>query len=217
MQTSIAITTAACVNSPSFARRLAGFGPVICAMSAWLAIGVFSAKSAGAGPPTPSIPPLYHPLNDSSARVVMGFGAQWIANGCDNQRKLHAGVDLEATKGKAVYAMEAGTIRASFTTTEWKGCLVIEHSDANGNKYTTVYWHIDASVTSGKVTRGQKIGTVADIPGNTHLHVGLRTVPYDYKPQVNTDTGVPAQRGALPRTKGCADGNQWPEYFRRPL
>lgn len=163
----------------------------------------------------PSIPALFHPTN-GVGNVILPFGAEWkwtpATSMCDGKFKRHAGVDIggAAVAGTAVYAAYDGTVKIKFvdTTGGWKGCVVIEHSDSKGNKFTTTYWHLNYSV-GATVKKGEKIGTIADLGGKTtnHLHYGLRAAPYS----------AVAQRGALPYTMPCNGDPQFPEWFLRGL
>ncbi len=160
----------------------------------------------------PSIPALFHPTN-GVGNVILAFGTEWkwATSTCDGKYKRHAGVDIggAAVAGTAVYAAFDGTVKIKFVDTKgWKGCVVIEHSDSKGNKFTTTYWHINYSVGT-TVKKGDKIGEIADLGGLTtnHLHYGLRAAPYS----------AVAQRGALPYTMACDGDPQFPEWFLRGL
>jgi murein DD-endopeptidase MepM/ murein hydrolase activator NlpD len=127
--------------------------------------------SAGAeaqtAPARPSIPQLSHPTG-GVGNVIGPFGAQWIEKGCDGQWKRHTGVDIggKAVAGTPVYAVYDGVVKIKFTDKKWKGCLVIEHSDARGVPFTSTYWHVDYPAKLGsKVKQGQQIGTIADLGG----------------------------------------------------
>jgi murein DD-endopeptidase MepM/ murein hydrolase activator NlpD len=144
---------------------------------------------------------------DRGAKIALGYGADWLDNGCDGKKKRHTAIDIKVGKGRPVYAGEAGKVVVVGSDPTWKGWVTIEHS--SGGKFTTVYWHISPSVKTGQaVSRGQKIGVVADMGSNTHLHFGVRDAAYS-----NT-----ANRGALPRNKACGTSDpQFPERFKNPL
>ena len=151
-----------------------------------------------------TIPPLRWPTVRET-NVIADWCANWVKNGCDGYPKCHAGIDIGVGKDSPVYAAEDGTVKWVGSDPTWKGWVTIEHS-VGGAVFTTVYWHINPSVKKGQtVTRGQQIGTVADMVG-AHLHFGVRLGRYD-----NT-----SDRGALPRTKDCSDGPKFPEKFVKP-
>lgn len=138
------------------------------------------------------------------------FGDDWKFNRCSKSscKKWfkHVGVDLSAKKGKEVYFQKDGTVKQSFKDGEWKYCVVIE----SGSK-TYVIWHIDSvAVKVGKSYKAPfKIGKVADLGTNTHIHVGQRNAKYN---------STYSSKGALP---GCnhrtpKDLDQYPEKFVYP-
>ncbi len=104
-------------------------------------------------------------------------------------------------------AAQGGVVKVVGADPAWKGWVTIEHQNSRGARYTTVYWHLSkVSVKAGQtVKRGQQIGTVADLGGNTHLHFGVRDAAYS-----NT-----SNRGGLPVT-ACTDYPAWPESFKDP-
>ena len=156
----------------------------------------------------PPIPTLKWPLAGQviDRQVLLEFGDIWTWTYCEGLPKKHAGVDLKATKGEDVYAPEAGTVKAVLSDSghpEWKYCVTIEHSG-----FTTVCWHIDPLVNVGDtVTRGQIIGTIANLGTNTHLHFGIRSGNYS-----NDVSNV----GALPQTD-CGGYPAFPEQFVDPM
>ena len=130
------------------------------------------------------------------------FGADWDGSG-GGQVKIHSGTDLPAVAGEAVYAAHAGTVAAvPDGGTTWAKAVTLESAEG----YTTVYWHVDPLVGNGAtVELGDKIATVADLGGDTHLHFGFRRAPYS-----NT-----SNRGALPQQE-CAGDPPFPELFEDP-
>lgn len=164
-----------------------------------------------------NIPQLSWPC--SARGITLYFGYDWssYATKCTNLQWKHTGIDINASAGSDVYAAEAGTVKVSQSSnSDWKDFVTIEHKDSQGNKYTTVYWHLKNRkvFTSGNtktVTRGQKIAEVADMGSNTHLHFGVRNASYS-----NT-----SNRGGLPTTKCSASGmtsaDVWQANFVNPL
>jgi murein DD-endopeptidase MepM/ murein hydrolase activator NlpD len=162
------------------------------------------------------IPRLAWPTLSTLNNITLGFGADWVVKkGCDDKWKKHTGIDISAPDrdpkkvvGAPVYAAEQGKVIVVGNDPDWKGWVTIEHIDRNGQKFTTVYWHINPSVRVGQtVKRGQQIGTIANMT-SPHLHFGVRNAPYSNV----------ANRGALPATKSCGkDDPQFPEKFENPL
>jgi murein DD-endopeptidase MepM/ murein hydrolase activator NlpD len=88
--------------------------------------------------------------------------------------KLHAGVDIGASSGTAIYAAAAGTVVLAQDYGSYGNCVMINH----GNGYTTLYGHMSSiAVSDGQtVTQGQTIGYVGatgDVTG-PHLHFEVR-------------------------------------------
>jgi murein DD-endopeptidase MepM/ murein hydrolase activator NlpD len=88
--------------------------------------------------------------------------------------KLHAGVDIGASSGTAIYAAADGTVVLAQDYGSYGNCVMINH----GNGYTTLYAHMSSiAVSDGQtVTQGQTIGYVGatgDVTG-PHLHFEVR-------------------------------------------
>lgn len=165
-----------------------------------------TAKRATSGPAAAAIPPLRWPLPGApdDRRVLLGFGEDWVHGYCEGMVKIHTGIDVVATKGEDICAAEAGEVRWIGSTgghPEWKYGIVIQHSD-----FTTLYWHVDLAVDVGDmVAKGERIGVVADLGENTHLHFGVRLASY-------SEISI---RGALPQTE-CGGDPAFPERFVDP-
>lgn len=145
---------------------------------------------------------------DPKARISTGFGDDWVAKGCDGLLKRHCAIDISVRKGRPVYAAEFGWVVMVGTDPTWKSWITVNHTDWQSRAYTTVYWHVNPQVKIGdQVSKGQRIGTVADMGLNSHLHFGIRNAPYSNI----------ANRGALPRSK-CkpSDDPKFPEFFVDP-
>lgn len=151
---------------------------------------------------------LTFPLSGTLAdrTVNLSFGADWPDGECDGLIKKHAGVDISAVKGESVYVAKLGIVRAIVDGgTQWEKAVTIEHTSSNP-VFTTVYWHIDPTVTVGQtVISGQIIGNIADLGDNTHFHFGVRMSAYSNI----------SNRGALPQTD-CGGDPAFPEYFIDP-
>lgn len=154
----------------------------------------FSARAQAA-----SIPQLSWPC--SARGINLAFDGDWpytTIDSCKNLVWRHTGIDINASAGSDVYAAEAGTVKISKSSgSKWKDYIVLEHKDSQGNKYTTVYWHLNRKISVNQsVTRGQKIAVVANMGGGnmgTHLHFGIYNAEYDKSPR--------SIRGGLPTTK----------------
>lgn len=138
--------------------------------------------------------------------VNLGFGANWI-NSCGGYIKRHTGTDVQAWSPEAVYAAEAGVVKAAQTDAQWGGWVTIEHTPSGESPFTTVYWHITPNVSVNQsVSEGQWIGNVANLGADTHFHFGVRTGYYSNI----------SNRGGLPQTY-CNGDPAYPEYFINPL
>lgn len=93
-------------------------------------------------------------------------------------RKGHHGIDLALAGTHEIYAVAAGTVTKSYTSSSYGECVMIKH-EIDGQTYESVYAHLrkgSRAVKEGQtVKQGQKIG----IMGNTgdssgqHLHFEL--------------------------------------------
>ena len=88
--------------------------------------------------------------------------------------KLHAGVDIRASYGTAVWASEGGTVILAGWNGGYGNCVMINHGDG----YTTLYGHMSSiSVSVGQtVNQGQTVGYVGSTGNSTgpHLHFEVR-------------------------------------------
>lgn len=152
-------------------------------------------------------PVLRWPLVGAGDRPVnLPFGADWVAS-CGGQVKLHTGSDFQAVATEWVFAAHAGTVTSVVDATSdgWAFAVTLESTEL-GAVFTTVYWHIDPLVSLGEaVSRGDPVGRVANLGGNTHFHLGFRVGPYENF----------SNRGALPQAV-CEGDPAFPEHFRDP-
>ena len=83
----------------------------------------------------------------------------------------HRGLDLAATRGSPVLAVEGGAV----THSGWvagRGTVTVEHADGLRSTYEPV----TAEVTVGaRVVAGQRLGVLAALPGSTPGHCGVRS------------------------------------------
>ena len=89
--------------------------------------------------------------------------------------KLHAGCDVGASYGSAIYAAASGTVILASWNGGYGNCVMINH----GNGYTTLYGHMSSiAVSVGQtVSMGQTIGYVGSTGNSTgpHLHFEVRS------------------------------------------
>lgn len=143
--------------------------------------------------------------NIKNRQVNLAFGSTWV-NSCAGYMKRHAGVDLRAIRGEKVYAAFDGWVRASQLDASWGGWVTIDHAPAHTFLLTSVYWHIIPSVSVNTwVSKGQQIGTIADLGSSTHFHFGLREASYSNV----------SNAGALPQAS-CGGYPAFQEYFINP-
>ncbi len=88
--------------------------------------------------------------------------------------RLHAGCDVGASYGTAIWAAAGGTVISAGWNGGYGNCVMINH----GNGYTTVYGHMSRiAVSYGQtVSMGQVIGYVGSTGNSTgpHLHFEIR-------------------------------------------
>lgn len=153
------------------------------------------------------------PLSTSySSRVItQGFGVDWsTGTRCPTPNgpiKKHNGVDYVASAGSTVYAAYDGTVKALPSQAPYGSAIVLEHTKSDGNKFTTVYWHVNSYVGVGSVvTKGYPIGSIYDQGGNTHFHFGIRNSAYS-----SNSSGT----GSLP-VNNCDVYPAFPDAFVNP-
>ena len=89
--------------------------------------------------------------------------------------KFHAGVDIGAQSGQAIYAADSGSVAVSTYNDSYGNYVLINH----GNGNSTLYAHMSSTaVSSGQsVSKGQVIGYVGSTGWSTgpHLHFEIRS------------------------------------------
>ncbi|MBC7223990.1 MAG: M23 family metallopeptidase [Anaerolineae bacterium] len=146
------------------------------------------AKSGG------PVPRLLYYRGRLPADALKGTGTYvWPLRGWITQRfrKGHPGLDIGASKGTPVRAVDSGfAVQSAWDDTGYGHCIVIDH----GNGVRTRYAHLSAyHVSAGEsVTQGQIIGEVGDTGKATgpHLHLeiivqGVRKDPLQYLPPLD--------------------------------
>ncbi|WP_324193783.1 peptidoglycan DD-metalloendopeptidase family protein [Nocardia otitidiscaviarum] len=93
----------------------------------------------------------------------------------------HHGVDLAAPSGTPIFAAADGRVVAAGPASGFGGWVVIDHLDAKGNRYSTVYGHMylpQIYVKVGDVVRaGQHIADVGNAGESTGPHLHFELVP----------------------------------------
>lgn len=89
--------------------------------------------------------------------------------------KFHAGVDIGAQRGQAIYAADTGVVATAATNDSYGNYVLINHGGGNA----TLYAHMSSmAVSAGQnVTKGQVIGYVGSTGWSTgpHLHFEIRS------------------------------------------
>lgn len=125
--------------------------------------------------------PIIFPMETKPVcELINGFGGKSKARGAGN----HEGIDIGATEGQAIYAVETGILYREFSgDASGLGWGLLSHSDV---KYR--YFHLsrlEPGLAEGDlVDQGQVIGYVGDTgnaaKGGYHLHFEIRPGPeYD--------------------------------------
>ena len=113
--------------------------------------------------------------------VTSGFGWRDLWGKAD----FHCGVDVQARAGTAVLAVTGGHV--TFTRSAGRNGGVVIYD--RGRQYT--YWHVEPArnLREGqRVRKGQRIGTLANWGGNTHLHYALYLTGNDDSPNARKTT-----------------------------
>lgn len=154
----------------------------------------------------------------------LSFGSDWGLgeSACQGLSMKHVGADIPAPVGTQVFACEDGFVKEILTPNQtggWASAIVMEHNQLNGNKYTSVYWHVTPvsvpnvnTVAVGDfVPKGYQIATIANISprSGSHLHFGIRLGAYQ--------AGL-SNKGSLPSpTAKCTELPSFPDLFINPF
>jgi len=119
-----------------------------------------------------------YPLPDT-ATVLLGYG--WQVNAAQDDVEFHSGVDLEATTGTPVLAVDAGVVAFAGEQGSYGKLVVINHSDGLQSRYAQLetiqvsvgqqVGHGDPIATSGQTGDQADPQTGAALP---HLHFEIR-------------------------------------------
>jgi murein DD-endopeptidase MepM/ murein hydrolase activator NlpD len=92
--------------------------------------------------------------------------------------RFHAGIDIGAAYGTAVWAADEGTVVYAGAATGYGTLVLISHGTVNGQDITTGYAHMSQLLVSvgQHVSRGQQVGAVGNEGNSTgpHLHFEVR-------------------------------------------
>ncbi len=110
-------------------------------------------------------------------KVTHGFGRPWNA---DRTKRIHNGIDLQASSGTSVYATYDGKVLGTGSYTGWGEWIVVGHDQQNDGAYgwTSLYLHVTSKVKKDdQVFAGDKIAEVAALSTGDHFHFGIRLGP----------------------------------------
>lgn len=175
------------------------------------------------------LPLLKWPLEGKQDDYKSGiaYGIKVKKDSCGGFSKVHVGRDIvpgngENMAGTRVFSLQDGIIRKVFNAAspyvDGDGGVVIEHRDLKGQKFTSIYQHLNLKyeIREGEmVNMGQELGQVSMRPDGAHLHLGIRRGEFDEI----------CLRDALPDAKvedcDCfSAGNidaEFPEFFVNPM
>lgn len=117
---------------------------------------------------------VYWPMAPGTFDITSGFS--WRISPISGQLLLHEGVDMAGPMGTPIYAIADGIVTEVNENDRSGAYIIIEHRDAAGEKYSSVYRHQyrdQIVVSSGDMVRaGQEIGHVGNNGWSTgpHLH-----------------------------------------------
>jgi murein DD-endopeptidase MepM/ murein hydrolase activator NlpD len=97
-----------------------------------------------------------------------------------NDYRVHAGIDLEAEVGCAVFACSDGVITDIYTDPFWGSCITISHGDGMTSNYMNLSAELPQNIDEGvTVSTGDIIGSVGDtalieMADSNHIHFEMR-------------------------------------------
>jgi len=152
-----------------------------------------------------------------------GWGDDWKVSSSSKCKKCgkwfkHVGLDLPANKKQSVYFNRDGWVKKICKDDDWKYGVVIE--TPSGDR-TYVIWHLEKPVVkegdylgSNYGTRSNKLGKVADMGSNTHVHLGQREKGYN---KSMSPKGAVAGCDHKPKASDGTPLPRFPEYFVYPI
>jgi len=128
-------------------------------------------------------------LSPVAGEIVGPFGQASVIN--DSPRSPHSGVDLKASRGTPVLAMNHGKVALVADQFFTGLSVVIDH----GGAVQSMYFHLDKVLVNrnDQVQRGQVIGLVGSTgrASGPHLHLGVRVNSARVDPLQLTAEGLP--------------------------
>ena len=120
---------------------------------------------------------LAQPIENASLRTHCLFGGFCART---SSKGAHTGIDYMASAGASVYSLCGGTIDRIRLDSEFFNQVIRIHHDSSNcgpirGKWA-YYGHVspeDGLTVGTKVSKGQKIGTLMDWGGNSHLHLSV--------------------------------------------
>ena len=113
-------------------------------------------------------------LSNPLARMVITSGFGWRMHPIYGSSRFHAGIDLDADTGDAIFAAAGGLVVAAGWRGGYGNCVVIDHGGGIG----TLYGHMSSiGVSTGQtVGQGDRVGAVGSTGASTgpHLHFEVR-------------------------------------------
>ncbi len=85
----------------------------------------------------------------------------------------HAGVDIKADEGTAIFAAADGTVIGSGFMGDYGNCVIIQHDG-----YLTLYAHLESAIAEcgDKLSAGDKIGTMGSTGRATGVHLHFEVI-----------------------------------------
>lgn len=121
-----------------------------------------------------TVPPLSGRPSGFAANCQMGGSCVRSTN-----NGSHSGSDWAAPAGTAVFAICDGTVDqiVGGSADVWNEVTIVRCQNVSGYPSLFAYYgHMNRSVARGQaVSRGQQIGTIGNLGGNSHLHFSLNT------------------------------------------
>ncbi|MFI6866993.1 peptidoglycan DD-metalloendopeptidase family protein [Nocardia sp. NPDC050406] len=145
-------------------------------------------SSAAPITPTVSLAAMPGPVNEagglragSARNFPLAAGTFSVSDPFGTRGGGHMGVDLAASAGTPIYAASDGRVVASGPASGFGGWVVIDSLDEKGNRYSTVYGHMELSQiyvrVGDAVTAGQHIADVGSAGESSGPHLHFELVP----------------------------------------
>ncbi|MGH9119291.1 MAG: M23 family metallopeptidase, partial [Acidimicrobiales bacterium] len=133
-----------------------------------------ASRSGGGGGGAPPPPSASTELSNPLARMAITSGFGWRVHPIYGISRFHAGIDLDADTGDAIFAAGRGLVVAAGWRGGYGNCVIIDHGGGIG----TLYGHMSSiGVSTGQtVGQGERVGAVGSTGASTgpHLHFEVR-------------------------------------------